>query len=173
MSISIQRYCLKPKKCIKTTCFEWNCSAKCDISMQYMQYMHLIAFVKLLLLRTSYCNRCGKRDAIQRQRKWVFFRDSHFRSYFPRISDGPVLYGTDRPGAGGEHIWASNESLCALSVGADVLCDTVNQTAGSMKIPPTTPRALCQQVGLARFWFFALFCSFWPAGEKPNQTNQL
>ena len=72
-----------------------------------------------------------------------------------------MLYGTDRPGAGGEHIWASNESLCALSVGADVVCDTVNQTAGSMKIPPTTPRALCQQVGLARFWFFALFCSFW------------
>ena len=26
---------------------------------------------------------------------------SHFCCYFPPISDGPALYGTDRPGAGG------------------------------------------------------------------------
>ena len=29
------------------------------------------------------------------------FWDSHFLGFLPPISDGPLLYGTDRPGAGG------------------------------------------------------------------------
>ena len=57
--------------------------------------------------------------------KWVSSDShfSHFRCYFPPISDGPVLYGTDRPGAGGglKYFWLSRKTFVAL-VG-QLLCE--------------------------------------------------